>query len=113
MDLAGYNFVAWVGVPAPLHLDDLERALRTFLPGIFLASADQDEVEIWRSDRHGVMVEVQRAAFPDPEDREDGDLNFVCMVSAQGREPLENASNLVAERLSDAAGIKCRPLATS
>jgi len=108
--LKEYNFVAWVGVPTSLHLDDVERALRAFFPGLSLVSLDQDEVEMWRFESNGVVIEVQRPAMKDASDHDNPDLNFICMVSARGPKPLENGSIVVSQYLTDATGVECKPL---
>jgi hypothetical protein len=110
-NLTEYNFVAWVGIPTSLHLDDVERALRTFFSDLTLASSGEDEVEMWRFERNGVVVEVQRPATKDASDHDNADLNFICMVSARGPKPLENGSIVVSQHLTAATGVECKPLA--
>jgi hypothetical protein len=110
INLTTYSFIAWVGIPTSLHLDDLERALRAFFPGLSLASSDQDEVEMWRFEGNGIVVEIQRPVCNESGDHDDAELNFVCMVCGRGKKPLEDASIVVAQHLTDATGVECKPL---
>jgi hypothetical protein len=99
-----------VSIPTSPYLDDVERAFRAFFPELSLASSDEDEVEMWRFESNGEVIELQRPAPKDPSDQDNADLNFICMVSGRGPKPLENASIVVGQHLTDATGVECAPL---
>lgn len=109
--LREYDFVAWVGIPPTIYLDGLERAIRTILPSLVsLPNSDSDEADMWRYQGDGVIVEVQRPAVSDANAPLDADLGFICMFAGRGQKRLENPSILLAQLLTDGAGVQCRPL---
>ena len=109
--LREYDFVAWVGIPSTIYLDGLERAVRTILPGLVsLPNPDSDEADMWRYQGDGVTVEVQRPVASDATGPLDADLGFICMFASHGQKRLANPSILLAQLLTDGAGVQCRPL---